>query len=171
MTQRRVEPRDLPAILAINNDAVPAVNELALADLERFAEVAHTFLVVTAEADPGPDEEGDEVIAFLIGLGPGVDYDSSNYAWFSARFDEFIYVDRIVVSATTQSRGLGSQLYDAFAARGRATGAPRMLAEVNIVPRNDTSLAFHERHGFVSIGEQDTEGGAKRVTLLERSLD
>lgn len=162
MDLRAVESTDLDAILRLNNAAVPAVNTLERADLDWFTSIAHTFIVAA--------DDSETVAAFLIGLGPEAGYDSLNYAWFSERFDDFIYVDRVVVGDTAKGQGIGSRLYDEFAMRGRAQACPRMLAEVNIRPRNDTSLGFHERHGFSSIGEQDTEGGEKRVTLLERPL-
>ncbi len=161
---RSVTDADLDEILVHNNAAVPAVNALTRADLEHFVAVAHSFLVIDA---PAPDEG---IAGFLIGLGPGVDYDSLNYAWFSARYDSFVYVDRVVVAESGRGSGVGSRLYVEFAQRGRADAAPVMLAEVNVVPRNDGSLAFHDRHGFRSVGKQDTEGGTKRVTLLQKSL-
>jgi predicted GNAT superfamily acetyltransferase len=161
---RSVSRADLAEVLEHNNQAVPAVNELAMADLESFVEMAHSFLVIDA-----PDGS---IAGFMIGItGPGMPYDSMNYAWFSARYESFIYVDRIVVAASGRGLGVGSQLYAAFADRGVADGFDVMLAEVNIRPRNDVSLAFHDARGFVSVGEQDTDGGAKRVTMLEKSLD
>jgi predicted GNAT superfamily acetyltransferase len=163
MQVRKATAGDLEEILGHNNTAVPAVNALDHPDLEHFLEVAHSFLVID-----GPD---DTIAGFMIGLGPGVEYDSLNYAWFSARYEEFIYVDRVVVAEQGRGLGVGTRLYDEFAARGRADGHEVMLAEVNIVPRNDVSLSFHDARGFVSVGEQDTEGGAKRVTLLEKRLD
>ncbi|MEQ8839531.1 MAG: GNAT family N-acetyltransferase [Acidimicrobiales bacterium] len=163
---RPVADADLDEILAHNNAAVPAVNSLTRADLERFVEIAHSFLVIEA-----PDRTRVEAIAgFLIGLGPGADYDSLNYAWFSERYGSFVYVDRVVVAASGRGAGVGTRLYEEFARRGRDDAAPVMLAEVNIVPRNDISLAFHEARRFRSVGEQDTEGGTKRVTLLEKRL-
>lgn len=162
MTLRRVTEDDLDEILGHNNAAVPAVNALTRPDLEWFAEHADTFLVV---GEPTADISG-----FLIGLGPGLAYDSTNYRWFSDRYPAFLYVDRVVVAAGGRSSGVGTRLYDAFAERGRAADVPVMLAEVNIRPRNEGSLRFHDRHDFVSVGEQDTEGGAKRVTLLEKRL-
>ena len=160
---RAVAPEDLDEILRHNDDAVPAVNELTRVDLDWFVGHAHSFLV--AETDDGT------IGGFLIGLtGPGLAYGSVNYAWFSARYDKFIYVDRIVVAAGGRGAGVGSQLYDAFAARGRDDGHGLMVAEVNVRPRNDVSLRFHDVHGFVPVGEQDIDGGAKRVTMLERRL-
>ena len=161
---RDVAEGDLDRILELNNAAVPAVNPLVADDLWWFAEVAHSFLVA-------PDAVGG-VAGFVIGLhGPGLAYDSLNYTWFSARYDRFVYVDRIVVAESGRGGGLGRRLYDAFGARGRDDGHDVLLAEVNVRPRNDGSLRFHDRYGFRSVGEQDTDGGAKRVTLLEKRLD
>ena len=163
MVIRIVTEPDLDEVLEHNNAAVPAVNRLARADLEWFAVHAHSFLVQTAT-------DG-SLAGFVIGLdGPGLAYDSVNYAWFSARYERFIYVDRIVVARGVRGGGVGRSLYDEFAARGRADGHAMLLAEVNVHPRNDRSLRFHERYGFRPVGEQDTEQGKKRVTLLEKRL-
>jgi predicted GNAT superfamily acetyltransferase len=45
-----------------------------------------------------------------------------------------------------------------------------LFCEVNVRPRNDASLAFHEAIGFREVGQQDTDGGAKRVSLLALDL-
>jgi uncharacterized protein len=164
VTVRVVVEADLDEILRHNNEAVPAVNTLTRTDLEWFVEWASSFLVV--------DSPDGSIAGFMVGFhGPGLPYDSVNYAWFSARYDSFVYVDRIVVAETGRGAGVGTTLYDSFAGRGRAGGFAVMLAEVNLRPRNDASLRFHERHGFVSVGEQDNESGAKRVTMLEKRLD
>jgi len=158
---RPVESSDLATVLTMNNAAVPAVNELGLDDLEWFAEHAGTFLVI----------DGDPPGGFLIGLhGPGLDYASDNYRWFSERYESFVYVDRIVIAEAGRGAGSGRRLYDAFARRGRTDGAEWLLAEVNTRPRNDASLRFHERYGFRTVGAQDTDGGAKSVALLACAL-
>ena len=152
---------DLAWMLPLNNAAAPAVNEL---DDERLRELfgwAAQCLVA----------EWDGVAAgFVLALpGPGLPYGSDNYRRFSSDFDRFLYVDRVVVDETIRSAGLGGALYDELAKR--AEGAwPRICAEVNVRPPNPRSLAFHARHGFQEIGQQDTEGGKKRVALLERPL-
>ena len=163
MPIRLATEKDLDEVLVHNNAVVPAVNELTRSDLDWFLQEAHSFLVIDA-----PDGS---IAGFVIGLvGPGLDYESLNYAWFSARYDAFIYVDRIVVAEQGRELGVGTRLYDEFARRGRADDHRVMLAEVNITPRNEVSLAFHEARGFAPVGEQDTEGGAKRVTMLEKRL-
>jgi|TARA_B100002003_G_scaffold203169_1_gene195730 hypothetical protein len=159
---RPVEPADLTTVLAMNNEAVPAVNHLDAGDLSWFSGVAHTFLVACRA------ETGDPA-GFLIGLeGPGLAYRSDNYRWFSERYERFIYVDRVVVAPEAWGLGLGRSLYTGFISA--AEGHPVLCAEVNLLPRNDRSLAFHEAFGFVPVGEQDTEGGSKRVQMLALEL-
>jgi len=138
------------------------VNGLAVHELTALVGWAESFLVVEHMGGPA---------GFVLALeGPGVPYESLNYRWFSSRFDAFLYVDRIVVDADARSSGIGRALYGALAAR--ATGrSPRICAEVNVRPANTASQRLHERFGFRPVGQQDTEGGAKRVELLELLLD
>ena len=163
-TLRSYVEDDLGAVLALNNAAAPAVNELTSSDLEWFAEISHLFLV----SESGIGEER-QITGFLIGLlGPGVDYESINYNWFTSRYESFLYVDRVVVGESSWSQGNGRRFYEALAASG--SDQPVMCAEVNIKPRNDRSLIFHEKFGFIPVGEQDTEGGYKRVQLMEYTI-
>ena len=112
----------------------------------------------------------DEILAgFLIGLGPGLDYASPNYRYFCERYENFGYVDRIVVSPEARRRGVGSTLYDDYAAYLRGY-TPVMVCEVNIRPPNDSSMAYHVAHGFQQVATQETENGQKEVALLERRL-
>lgn len=106
---------------------------------------------------------------FLIGMDQSADYHSPNFLWFKARFDSFAYIDRIVIAATAHGRGLGRALYERIFADAQAAGFERIVAEVNAVPPNPTSLAFHERLGFAAIGEQVFDGG-KTVRYFERRL-
>ncbi|MEC9202724.1 MAG: hypothetical protein VX861_03755, partial [Actinomycetota bacterium] len=92
---RPATPDDLGRLLELNNDAVPAVNALTADEIAWFLEVAHLFLVVE-------DSGSGEMMALLVGLdGPGLEYRSSNYAFFCeqarGRQDRFLYVDRVVV--------------------------------------------------------------------------
>ncbi|MGA0841147.1 MAG: GNAT family N-acetyltransferase [Pseudomonadales bacterium] len=144
-------------LLALNNAASPAVNALTA---KRFAHIkAQSLWIGVAERGGGP-------LGFLLALNQDADYDSVNFRYFHARYPRFAYVDRVVVAPRAQSAGVGSALYaalfDAIAAY------PVVACEVNIKPANVGSLRFHERLGFSTIGEQDTEGGTKRVSLLVR---
>jgi predicted GNAT superfamily acetyltransferase len=107
--------------------------------------------------------EGDRLDAFLLGFGPGSDYDSPNYRWFADRLDRFAYVDRVIVGPHAQGRGLARRLYDAFAAQ---TPGP-LVCEVNSQPANPGSDAFHARLGFAEMGRA-TLGPGKAVRYLIR---
>lgn len=158
MPYRDLRPTDLPRLLELNNDAVPAVGELTMAGLEDLIGMAS--LVVIAEFDG-------EVAGFALGLDPGAAYESENYRYFTDHFTDFHYLDRIIVDPSFFRRGIGSELYDEVE---RRCGRPVLCCEVNLVPRNDRSLAFHERRGFRQVGTQDTAGG-KTVSLLRKDLD
>ena len=150
-------PEDYPAILELNQAAIPTVSHLdesGLSDLHRQA-----VQLTVARA-------GDEVAGFMLILREGANYSSPNYRYFADRYDAFHYVDRIVVSTDFRRQGVGASLYRSLFEA--AAEAPRVTCEVNVRPPNPGSLAFHESLGFVIVGEQDTEGGRKRVALMVR---
>jgi predicted GNAT superfamily acetyltransferase len=104
-----------------------------------------------------------------VGLdGPGLPYESENYAWFSSRYEKFLYVDRVVVDSGIFSQGLGQLFYKKFIED--SSGYSFLCAEVNLRPRNERSLRFHEKFGFEPVGEQDTNEGKKTVQMLEYKI-
>jgi predicted GNAT superfamily acetyltransferase len=159
---RPLRPSDLDAVLALNNDNVPAVSRLDAAELARLA--ALTSISLVAELDAGG------FAGFCMVMPPGIDYASLNYAWFSRHAGElgygtFAYLDRIAVAPAARRRGVGRALY-ARLVDGLTGAVPVLFCEVNVRPRNDASLAFHAEIGFREVGQQDTDGGSKRVSLL-----
>jgi len=148
------------AILDLNEAAIPAVNSLDLTDLEQLAAQSSYFRVALFEG---------EVVGFLLMLSSGASYKSINYQWFSEHYEHFAYVDRIVIDAHMGGKGIGRKFY-ADAINELAGTHQRICCEVNIKPRNEASLAFHDALGFAEVGQQDTEAGSKRVSLLSREL-
>ncbi len=103
---------------------------------------------------------------FVVTFGPGTAYDSENYRWFTARHaDGFYYLDRIVLHEDFRRRGLGGFVYDEVEAVARRHG--RMALEVNLVPRNDASLAFHRARGYVEVGRLGDD--EHLVSLMEKT--
>tara|TARA_R110002110_G_scaffold335538_1_gene546212 strand:- start:280 stop:774 length:495 start_codon:yes stop_codon:yes gene_type:complete len=156
-----VTSADLPAFVTLNNLAVPNVNALDSTSLSALLEQSWWCRQVKDDKD---------MAAFMLTLLPGKAYASDNYQWFSGQYDQFVYVDRIVVSEVFRGKGLGARLYQALEAEARLAGLPRICCEVNLDPPNPGSLAFHRRLGFQSVGEQDTKGGSVRVDLLVKEL-
>lgn len=153
--------QDLPAIHALNQAEVPAVSDITFAELEWF--FAHAAGLRVARIDGA-------LAGFLLGLGPGLDYASPNYRWFSARYPDFYYIDRLAVDAAWRRRGVARALYEDAELRAGRAGAPLLACEVNERPRNDASLAFHEALGFEPVGRQETDAGGKAVVMLVRPV-
>jgi predicted GNAT superfamily acetyltransferase len=158
MALRDVTPRDWPRLLALNAASVAELSPLDEERLRFILALAHRCLVA--------DSDG-EVVGFAIAVAPGTDYDSANYGWFGAHYETFLYLDRIAVATDARRRGIGALLYDAMEAQ--AAPFQRMVCDVNIVPRNDASLAFHATRGYREVG-QLAHGSAKTVALFSKEL-
>lgn len=108
--------------------------------------------------------------ALLIAFDQDADYDSPNFLWFRDRFARFVYVDRVVVAQAAQGRGHARSLYAALFRAAQDAGHDRVVCEINSLPPNPASDAFHERLGFAEIGRASLPGGAKQVRYLECRL-
>jgi predicted GNAT superfamily acetyltransferase len=162
MVIREAGDDDHAAVLALNNSAVPHVNALTP---EEFAWiVAHAGYFRVAIDDGG-------LAGFVIAFPPGVDYWSLNYRWFSEfyRGAGFFYLDRVVVTERARGSGVGRALYDDLGRFVAGTWS-RIALEVNLLPPNPGSLAFHERLGFRRVGVREEDNGAKAVVLMERAI-
>jgi predicted GNAT superfamily acetyltransferase len=151
---------DYPAILRLNEAAVPHVNSISRAVLDDLARQAFYFRVARQEG---------LIAGFLLALSQGALYGSPNFRWFSARYSNFVYVDRIVVSSSCRRSGVGHDLYVDLE-RATSKSAPVLTCEVNLQPPNPSSLAFHKRLGFAEVGRQQTDDGRKLVCLMLKRL-
>ncbi len=142
----------------LNEDAVPNVNSVSVETLAGFISEAAYFRVIEFDGGVG---------AFLVGFAPGADYGSENYLWFSKRYDDFMYIDRVVSAPEHRGRGFALGLYRDLE---QWTTAPLLACEVNLDPPNPRSLEFHRRFGFEQVGGQQTEGGTKTVSLMIKPL-
>lgn len=158
---RPLGPHDVDAVRALNAANVPAVGVLDEDRLALFQRAAEACWVAV---------DGDEVVGWFVGLLDGHPYQSPNYRWFAARHERFAYVDRIALVPAARGTGLADAVYDRFEELATAAGAPVLCAEVNTVPPNPRSLAFHRRRGFEVVAEQAPYGGSERVAMLERPL-
>lgn len=162
LTLRDIRDDDRGWLHALNEACLPAVNQLAPDRL--WALVDRTAATRVAEIGGVP-------MGVAMTLAPGVDHDSMNYLWFDARMDDFLYLDRIMVADTARGAGIGKALYaDIFRIAAARPRTAAVVCEVNLKPFNAGSLKFHAALGFVTVGEQETEGGKKAVSLMRRPV-
>jgi predicted GNAT superfamily acetyltransferase len=155
---RAIEDADIPAVLAINDEAVWATSPMDTEGLQLARDRAAYALVADVDGD---------VAGFAIAYAPGSSYRSINYRWHAEQFDDFLYLDRIVVSSAFRRRGIASTLYDEMESHAKEHG--RMVCEVNSEPPNVGSLAFHEARGYRELGYLTQEDGHQTV-MLEKPL-
>ena len=146
-------------VLALNEASVPHVNRISCEDLQWFVDYAAFVRIVKID---------EQLAGFMIGLRPGIDYQSPNYRWFCDNYEDFAYVDRVVVAEWARRRGVAEALYEEFARS--QSGASFMTCEVNIRPPNDGSMHFHERLGFRQVASQEIDGGKKEVALMAKGF-
>jgi predicted GNAT superfamily acetyltransferase len=156
MSIRDAAEVDFPAIVELNAREVQHTSPMDLERLRYLDSISACHKVATV---------GDEVAAFLLAMKDHCGYVNDNYEWFAARYPQFLYVDRIVVSSEFQGHRLGSQLYQDLFQHARANRIQVVACEYNIVPLNGPSRIFHGKLGFREIGTQWIANGAKQVSM------
>ena len=157
MRVRDITPADHAAVLALNQASVLELSPLDEQRLRYILALAHRSLLI---------ERDGETIAFAIAVAPDTDYDSRNYARVGELFERFLYLDRIAVAEHARRQGLGAMLYDAIEDAARAFG--RMVLDVNVIPPNEPSLAFHAARGYQPL--EHVQHADKTVVLMSREL-
>jgi predicted GNAT superfamily acetyltransferase len=154
---RPLRDTDVADVLALNDANVTNLAAMDEAKLHELRNIADRFDVLDVDGGFG---------GFVITFAQGAPYDSDNYRWFGARHRRFYYLDRIVLHESFRRRRLGTFVYDEIE---RVAAPYGLLAlEVNLVPRNDASLAFHAGRGYVEVGRLGDE--QHLVSLMEKGL-
>jgi predicted GNAT superfamily acetyltransferase len=147
---------DFESILRLNDVEVQQTSQM---DLERLRVLDHLSAYHKVAVVDG------RVAGFILAIRSGASYSNDNFAWFSSRLDDFLYVDRIVVGAAFFGLKIGSGLYQDMFTYAKAQGISNITCEYNIDPPNLASRAFHDKFGFRELGTQLVAGGAKLVSL------
>ena len=153
----------LQRLMGLNNAAVPAVSEVDQTRLRHLITQSPIALITV---------DNEQIITgFCLVMAPAADYDSVNFTWFADRYERFIYLDRVVVDPAYQGQGLGRALYEEVISQAavKMPDAEQFCLEVNLRPRNEQSLAFHEHMGFTEVGQQETPYGIL-VSMMTRPL-
>ncbi len=157
---RDVLEHELDSIVAINNAAGPTILPLDAARVRWFYDSASYFRV--AEVDG-------HLAGFLLGLDRNTDYTSTNYLWFRERYEEFLYIDRIVIARPYRGLGLGRIFY-ADVTSFAEVRVPLLACEVFLEPHDDVSLLFHATNGFQEVGQQVMPVIERRVSMQGKNL-
>lgn len=155
---RPVLPDDLAWVHALNQEHKLETSSLTP---ERLAQLVDMAWYAKAAGDRG---------AFLIAFDQKAPYENGNFAWMQARFDRFVYIDRVIVARSHQRQGLARILYEDLIAQAMAADYPRVTCEVNAAPPNPSSDAFHARMGFAQVGDLRALTTEKTVRYLEKGL-
>lgn len=158
---RAATPADFDDICALNLADVQHTSAMDRARLGELHALAAYLKVACIDA---------AVSAFLLAICAGSKYENENFAWFAARFERFLYVDRIVVAAAARGMHVGSLLYEDLFRYAKSRAIPWITCEYNIVPPNDPSRRFHEKFGFREHGTQWLANGSKQVSLQAVAL-
>ena len=127
---RDATENDFTRIIELNEAEVQQTSPMNMEKLYELAQISNYHRVAVAE---------DSVAAFLLAICEGAPYSNDNYAWFSARFPQFIYVDRIVVGSEFAGLRIGSLLYEDLFSYARSHGIKSVTCEYYIDPPNIAS--------------------------------
>ncbi len=153
---RDTSEADFDRIVQLNAVVVRETSAMDLARLQQLHALAFHHRVAVVDG---------EVAGFLLAMRDGAAYANDNFNWFSARYQKFVYVDRIVVDAAAAGTGIGLRLYDDLFDRARRLGIGVVACEYNLEPANPASRRFHDRFGFREVGRQHVADGSKLVSL------
>lgn len=159
---RRAEPKDYDRILELNEELVHFLSPLTREKLKSIISQSEIADVVEMEGS---------VEGFILALREGKEYSSVNYQWFDKHYEEFIYIDRLVISPSMQAKGIGKMVYKRVFEQGKNTNISYITAEIDIEPANPNSIIFHEKFGFKEVARQEINKGEKTVSLQVARID
>ena len=81
-----------------------------------------------------------------------------------------MYIDRIIGAESHQGFRIAHQLYLDLSERTQAAGAKTIGSEVNLMPSNPGSNAFHAHMRFNEVGQGKHSGTSKTVRYLTRKI-
>ena len=151
---------DFAVIESLNNSVVNLTSPMDAERIQQLHAMSSYHRVIVQDS---------QLMAFLLVLGPDCDYNSVNYQWFDQHYDNFAYIDRIVVRDGSRGRGLGTLLYENLFAWAISQQIGNIVCEYNVEPLNEASQKFHDVLGFQEVSLERI-GRAKQVSMQLRVL-
>ncbi|YCM43407.1 GNAT family N-acetyltransferase [Verrucomicrobiaceae bacterium 227] len=157
---RNATPDDQDDILRLNDAVVEVTSPMDAANYRSIAE--QTSLNIVAEIDG-------KIVGCLLALRDGTAYKNGNYAWFSERYQNFIYIDRVIVDNQLRGSGIGRAFYTHVIDWAHDQQLPFIAAEISLNPPNPGSLRFHQKLDFEEVGTRQLPHG-KTVSMMLKKL-
>lgn len=148
-------------LLEINNAAVPDVSSINLAQAE--------WMVGQCVA-PGLALLDGQVAGVVVVMSDDCGYDSDYYRWFTDRYENFLYIDRVIVASWARSQGVARQLYQLIDLVAQDQKLA-IVADVYSEPPNVPSLNLHRAMGFEEIGTQYIPSVNKMTSKLMKYVE
>jgi L-amino acid N-acyltransferase YncA len=139
LTVRDAEPRDVPAIAAIYNDAILRTVASAWTEPRPEAEIAADLAKATARHPWLVAELGGAVVG-VVWAKPWNMRDG-----YARSIETSVYIGE-----AARGMGVGRALYEMLLPRARAAGAREVMAGIALP--NAASVRLHEGGGFVRVG-------------------
>ena len=138
--------KDILSIYSINQVNTPEVGSLE--STEKLRDLLNmSSLVLVAKIN-------NEIIGFVVCLEAGAAYTSLNYKYISKKAEKFVYIDRVAIRNQHRRSGIGKSLYEIIFDYSKKFELP-IYCEVNTKPKNQPSLDFHGKIGFLKIGSKN----------------
>ncbi|MEP6984548.1 MAG: GNAT family N-acetyltransferase [Chloroflexota bacterium] len=152
---------DANTLLAINNAALPDIGELSLHKARWMVERC---------VIPGLAMLDGQAAGIVVVLSDHCGYDSDFYRWFTDRYQNFLYIDRIVVTLWARGQGLAKQIYQHIEQAASEQGMA-IVADVYSEPPNVPSLNLHRGMGFEEVGSQYLADRNKTAAKFMKFVD
>ncbi len=140
---------NLKWLVELNNQCVPMVDPHDEKSMSINLSYCCSTLIASKDGAP---------LGAVMLMREGTQYHSRSYAWHSIQNVQHLYVDRIIVSDKARGLGIGRLLYQEAMKTAKIAKIP-LTAEVNTIPDNPQSHAFHLALGFNAVGEIEHEPG------------
>lgn len=158
---RDTKPTDFSEIKRLNDEFVHFTSPMDMARIAQLDELGFYHKVIC--------EDG-IVLGFLLAMTDDCVYDSDNYRWFNQRFNQFAYIDRVVIDTLHHGRRLGQQLYKNLFEFAQQKDINTVCCEYNLVPANPNSAIFHMQLGFKEVHRLSSNDVDKLVSMQAKEL-
>lgn len=113
-------------------------------------------------------KNNDQLQGFMLGMASGRDLEHFSYQWFMTRYDNFLYVDRVVINTSSQGNALATAMYEEARFWARENGIDKIVCQVHDRPPSPEAHALLKQLGFEAL-ESVMLPTREIVTMYQRS--